>query len=113
MAMTVTQVGRRTVFGDRRVGFFDLVFSGNYATAGEAVTAGAFGLSDIDFIQAQVAPATPTNTTAVLVSYFATNSSSGFIQSWESGAANAPLAEKNNAEAYITGQTARVMVVGH
>jgi hypothetical protein len=113
MAITVTQVGRRTVFGDRRVGFFDVAFSGNYATGGEAVTASSFGLADIDFIDASAGVASPTNTTAVLVSYFPTNSNSGFLQSWESGAANAPLAEKNNAEAYITGQTARMMVVGH
>lgn len=111
MAVAVTPVGRRTVFGDRRVGIYDVAFTGNYATGGEAVTAGLFGLNFIDAVYGAVANSTDL-ATAVVVSYEPVTSSTGVLLSYESGAANAPLAEKGNAEAYITGQTARLMVVG-
>ena len=107
MAVTVTQVGRRTVFGDRRVGFYDVAFSGSYATGGEAVTPGLFGLNFIDLMLPQEAVTTAT-TTANPISY---NQGTGKIQMWESGAANAPLAEKG-VEAYDAGVAARVMVIG-
>lgn len=112
MAVAVTQVGRRTVFGDRRVGFYDVVFSGNYATGGEAVTAATFGLNNIDAIYGAIAPATAL-TTAVAVAYSPTSSSGGVLLSYEAAAAGTPLSEKTNGEAYITGQTARLMVIGN
>lgn len=112
MAVAVTQVGRRTVFGDRRVGFYDVAFSGNYATGGEAVTAALFGLNDIDYISSDLSPAT-NGATADVVAYKPTSGAGGSLFVYESGAANAPLAEKNNGEAYLTGETARLMVVGH
>lgn len=108
MAIAVTQIGRRTVFGDRRVGFFNVVFSGNYATGGEAVTPGLFGLSDIDFIDSQASVSTA-GTTAEVVLF---NSSTSKLQLFESGAANAPLAEKG-VEAYVAGTNSTIMVVGH
>src|ERR1700741_146761 len=109
MAIAVTQIGRRTVFGDRRVGFYNIVFSGTYTTGGEAVTAATFGLSDVDFISAEASVSTAA-TTAEVVSF---NSVSSKLQLWESGAANAPLAEKGSGEAYVAGTNANVMVVGH
>ncbi len=111
MAVTVTQVGRRTVFGDRRVGIYVVEFSGNYATGGEAVTAASFGMNYIDAVFSDTAMASD-EATAVVLGYEPTDASSGQILVYESGAANAPLAEKANAEAYITGQAARVMVIG-
>jgi hypothetical protein len=109
MAVTVTQIGRRTVFGDRRVGFYDVAFSGNYATGGEAVTPGLFGLNDIDYISSDASTNTATTSAEVLLF----NVSTSKVQVFESGAANAPLAEKQNAEAYQAGMSARLMVVGH
>lgn len=111
MAVAVTQVGRRTVFGDRRAGVYDIVFSGNYATGGEAVTAGLFGMNFIDAILAEPALATDGGT-AVVTAYRGTSASGGTIFSYESAATGLPLLEKTNAEAYITGQTARVLVIG-
>lgn len=111
MAVTVTQVGRRTVFGDRRVGFYDVAFSGSYAAGGEAVTAALFGLNFIDYISSELSPST-SGTTSDVIAYKPTSASGGSIFVYETGAAtNGPLAEKG-AEAYLTGETARVMVVG-
>ncbi len=109
MAIAVTQVGRRTVFGDRRVGFYDVVFSGNYAAGGEAVTPATWGLSDVDYISNELGVATA-GTTAVAVSF---NPGTSKLQSWESAATGLPFLEKTDTEVYITGQTARLMVVGH
>lgn len=109
MAVTVTQIGRRTVFGDRRVGFYNVVFSGTYATGGEAVTAASFGLSDLEFIQSNPSVSTA-STTGEIVAF---NSGTSKLQMFESGAANAPLIEKQNAEAYVAGTNANIMVVGH
>lgn len=109
MAVAITPAGRRTVFGDRRVGFYDLVFSGTYTTGGEAVTAASFGLNSIDLILTEATISTAT-TTAEIIAYTA---STGKIQMFESGAANAPLAEKGSAEAYVAGTNARVMVIGN
>lgn len=109
MAIAVTQLGRRTVFGDRRVGFYNVVFSGTYTTGGEAITPGLFGLNDIDFIDAQSSVSTA-GTTAEVVAYAASTSK---LQMFESGAANAPLAEKGSGEAYVAGTNSTLMVVGH
>jgi hypothetical protein len=108
MAVTVTQVGRRTVFGDRRVGFYDVVFSGTYPDGGEPVTAGLFGLNFIEYIAPQMAPATDRET-AVVVAW---DQVAGTLLNYESAATGLPLLEKTDSEAYITGQTARIMVVG-
>lgn len=109
MAIAVTQVGRRTVFGDRRVGFYDVVYSGNYATGGEALTPALLGLTDIDFVEGSVASSTDLVTSVTV--YW--NPATGKLLSYEGGGANAPSIEKQNAEAYITGQNGRIMVVGH
>lgn len=109
MAVSVTQVGRRTVFGDRRVHIFDLVFSGNYATGGEALLPATLGMSRVDFVSFDGASAATALTTAVVQKYnYATNK----VLSFEAAASAAPFIEKDNAEAYITGQAVRIMVVG-
>lgn len=109
MAITVTQVGRRTVFGDRRVGFYDVVFSGTYPTGGEPLALNLLGMTDVDYITATAGVSTD-RATSVVVSFDQTTNK---LLNYESGAANAPLIEKNSAEAYITGQSCRIMAVGH
>lgn len=110
MAVAFTEVGRRTTMGDRRVIIGDLVFSGNYATGGEAVTPALFGLGlRIDQMLFSGAAVATALTTAVLLSF---NPLTNKILSYEAAASAAPFIEKDNAEAYITGQTVRVMVVG-
>lgn len=112
MAVTVTQIGRRTVFGDRRVGIYDVALSGNYATGGEPVTAANFGLNFIDVVNVCGAvtdvAATPT---ALLGQYVAATGSTGTIRLFEAAAAGASFTEKP-VEAYGTGSTVRVMVIG-
>lgn len=108
MAIAVTQVGRRTVFGDRRVGFYDVVFSGTYTTGGEALSPALLGLNSVDFIADAVAVSTDL-VTSVNVHY---NPATGKLLNYEAAAANAPFIEKANAEAYITGQNVRIMAVG-
>lgn len=108
MALTLSQVGRRTVFGDRRVHFFDVVFSGTYPDGGEPITPASFGLTRIDYIAPQVGPATDRET-AVIVSWDQVAST---LLNFECAATGLPLLEKTDSEAYITGQSARLMVIG-
>lgn len=95
----------------------DLTFSGNYATGGETVNASDVQLKSIQEVHfsGQVAAAS-TPTSAVLVGcVIASDSRSCAIRSYElggTGAAGDPLAEKTNAEAYISGQTVRAVFVG-
>lgn len=108
MAIAVTQVGRRTVFGDRRVGFYDVAFSGTYPDGGEPLSAALLGLNFIEYVSAEVAPATDRET-AVMVSW---DPVAGTLLNYEAAASAAPFIEKDTSEAYITGQIARIMVVG-
>ena len=110
VTLTVTQVGRRSVFGDRRVVIADVAFSGTYVAGGTPVTPAMFGLQRIDMIHCTLAPATGLATADALY-YSPTTDVAGFLVQYESGAANAPLAEKNEGGLIAT-QTARVMVVG-
>jgi hypothetical protein len=105
----VTQIGRRTVFGDRRVAFLTLTPTDNYETGGLVFTPTMAGMNDIDFVTIATGAASD-NATALVGKY---NAATGKIFFYESGAANAALAEKSNAEAFPTGFTVQVMVVGH
>lgn len=110
MAVSVTQVGKRSVFGDRRVAVFDLVFSSNYAAGGEALSAATLGFKRIDvlFGLGGAAPSTDRATADVLGYDYATEK----VLMYQTGtSADTPLNEKG-AEAYITGCSARIMVVG-
>lgn len=110
MAVTVavTQVERRTVFGDRRIVIADLALSGTYVTGGTPLAPSAFGLVRIDYVGTACAPASG-NVTADVLNYDYTNAK---LVHYESGAANAPFIEKNSGEALIASQTTRVLVVG-
>lgn len=112
MAVTVTQVGRRTVFGDRRVGFYDVALTGSYVLGGEPLTAANFGLNFIDSVIASGAVTdTAATPTAVLAQYLPTDASSGGLRLFEGNGAGNSFTQKP-AEAYGTGATVRLMVVG-
>jgi hypothetical protein len=111
MAIAVTVVDKPSVFGERRIVIADIVFSGNYATGGEAITAANLGLTRIDFLISAPVSAADAGTTGTPVRY---DHSTGKMQHFESlavAAAN-PLGEKDNAEAYVSGTKVRVMAVG-
>jgi hypothetical protein len=109
MAIAVTVV-KRTVFGDQRVVFADIVFSGNYATGGEALAASDLGLNAINYLTVDGASPATALSTAVIQKY---NYSTSKMLSFEAAASAAPFIEKDNAEAYITGQFVRVMAIGN
>jgi hypothetical protein len=111
MAIAATAVtGASHVAGNKRRRFYDLVFSGNYATGGEAFTAATFGLRKVHFINVPGAAVTTDRATSVVVGVDYTNSKFLF---YEGSAAGTALTEKTNAEVYPTGCTMRVEVVGH
>lgn len=108
MALSLSQVERSTVFGDRRVRFFTVTWDSSYATGGESLTAGDVGLSRIDFVMAEPAAAAA-GTAAHVVKYDYTNSK---LQAFETGAAvDSPLKEAT-AAADLSATPCRIMVVG-
>lgn len=108
MAVAFTQI-KKSVYGTDRAVTGTLVFSGNYATGGEAVTPATFGLTRIDMVMFDGVAVATDVATATAVKY---NAATGKIVHFESGAANAALAEKTNAEAYPTGSNVNVLVIG-
>lgn len=112
MAITATAVGRaNTVWGNKRVKVWDLVFSGNYATGGESYTAADAKLKKIEQVIPHGGVAVASDL-ATAIGIFYNHATSKFTF-YESGAANAALAEKTNSEAYPTGCKVRVTVVGY
>lgn len=108
MALSLSQVERSTVFGDRRVRFFTVTWDSSYATGGESLTAGDVGLQRIDFLVAEPAAASA-GTSAHVVKYDYTNSK---LQAFETGAAvDSPLKEAT-AAADLSATPCRIMVVG-
>lgn len=90
--------------------------SGNYATGGEVITAQQVGLKRIigvNLLNGSVAAAS-TPTTAEAVGFVvAATGLSVTMRFYESGAANAALAEKSNAEAPPTGQSLTCEFIGY
>lgn len=112
MAVTATRVGNPTVFGDKKVGIFSLVFTGTYPDEGEAVTPATFGYSnDIELvlISGGVGYAADIET-AVAVGY--DHAADKFVF-YEGSAAGTAFTEKTPAEAYPTNTTLRALVIGH
>lgn len=112
MALTVTQTGRRTVFGDRRVHFFDIAFDTSYPTGGESLTAADLGLSRVDLVLCEPASAAA-GATAVVVKYDRTNSK---LQAYGQQPTSAtttviPLDEVDSTED-LSALLVRVMAVG-
>lgn len=52
MALTVAQVGRSTVFGNKKVTVADITFDSSYPTGGEDLNPSALGLAFVDFLVA-------------------------------------------------------------
>lgn len=110
MAVALTQVGRNTVFGDKRIRIYDLTFSGNYATGGEALTAATLGFTNVDIVLLEPVAKASDEATAVVIGYDYTASK---VVAYEGSTAGTALSEKTNAEAWPTGAYARVLVIGH
>jgi hypothetical protein len=109
--VTTTTVQNKFVFGTKRMVLATLALdTGDYAAGGFAVTAGQFGLNRINEIifpgAALEVSATPTGQ----LPYF--NAATSKVQIFQSAAADAPFAEKG-AEAFGTGASVRVVVIGH
>ena len=108
MAVSLSQVERSTVFGDRRIKFYTVTFDSSYPTGGEPLSAATLGFQRVDFVMAEPAAAAA-GTTAVIAKYDYTNST---LQLFESGGAiNAPLAEVTAAQDQSL-TPCRIMVVG-
>lgn len=105
----VTQIGRRTVFGDRRVAFLTLTPTDNYETGGLVFTPTMAGMNDLDYVSVQTGSSSDL-ATALVGKY---NAATGKILFYEGSAAGTALSEKTNAEAFPTGFFVSVMAVGH
>ena len=102
-----------TVFGNKRIKFRDITAdTGDYAADGFTLTASQLGLSTIDFISVGSAATTGTDgATASLIGVEYESKKVVRFHLYESGAQNAPAAEKT-AEAYAANFTVRIMAVG-
>lgn len=108
MAIAFTQI-KRSVYGTDRVVYGTLVFSSNYATGGEAVTAATFGLTRLDMLICDGVAVSTDVATSNPVKY---NAATGKIVQYEGSAAGTALSEKTNAEAYATGSNVNVLAIG-
>jgi hypothetical protein len=112
MAITVTKpvAGADYAVSNKKARVRKLVFSGNYATGGEAFTASTVGLKTVEQVVIHGGLGISTDVaTAIPVSFDYTNSKFVF---YEGSAAGTALSEKTNAEAYPTGCTFRATFVG-
>jgi hypothetical protein len=113
--VTSTTVNKKFVIGSKRMVLATLAFdTGDYAAGGVAVTAAQFGLTAIDALFFQGASlevaATPT---ANIPRWNPATSSTGKISLFQTGtAADGPFNEKG-AEAFGSGATVAVVVIGH
>lgn len=106
MALTLTQVERGTVFGDRRVKIYDVTFDSAYADGGESLTAAMCGLQRIDYVLASPAVAADFNT-GYVVSWIP---SSAKLHVLNGGTTDAPLEEAGADD--LSTFSCRIMVVG-
>lgn len=119
MAVAIARVaGADYVAANKRHRVRTLTFSGNYATGGETINATDVGLRVIEQVQltGQVAAASTPTSGVVLSAIISSTGGSVVIRSYElggTGAAGDPLAEKTNAEAYVTGQNVRATFIGY
>lgn len=109
--VTTTTIVAKRVWGDRRAHLVNFAYdTGDYATGGVAVTAAQCGLQVIDSVffegMGYEVSATPT---ANVPQWDSANSK---IIYYQSGADNAPLAEKG-AEAFGAGASVRAWVIGY
>lgn len=114
MAIALT---RRSAFvlDNKRSRTYDLVFSGNYATGGETITAASVGLRAIEQVisNGNVALSTDLATANPVGFTIASNKQSVVVTQYEGSAAGTALSEKTNAEVYATGSNLRVTFIGY
>jgi hypothetical protein len=110
--VTTTTVNKRFVIGSKRMVLATLAFdTGDYAAGGVAVTAAQFGLSKIDSLFFEGAAIEVAATPTANIPRW--NPSTSKISLFQQGsAADAPMAEKG-AEAFGSGATVGVVVIGH
>jgi hypothetical protein len=108
--VATTTVNRKSVWGDRRMVDATISFdTGDYAAGGVAVTPAQFGLQVIDFILCDLGIETSATPTAQLVRY---NPSASKLVVFQSATTGVPFPEKG-AEAFGTGASVRVFVIGY
>lgn len=111
MAVTITQLGNLTVFGDKHVRFIQLDFSGTYPDEGEPLTAAQLGMpNEIDFMTFDGPVVASDGETAIAPRY---SHQLEKLVMYESAAAGTAFSEKTASEAYPTGATVRAIVLGH
>lgn len=108
MSVAFTE-SKRSVYGTDRIVYGTLVFSGNYATGGEAVTAATFGLTTLRMVIFDGIAVSTDVATGNPVKY---NAATGKIVQYEGSAAGTALSEKTNSEAYATGSNVSCLVIG-
>jgi hypothetical protein len=110
MAIAKTKVDAYTE-ANKRARVLDLVFSGNYATGGEAFTAADAGLRNVSEVVVHGGVAVASDlATAIPIFY---NYATSKFTFYEGSAAGTALSEKTNAEAYPTGCKCRVTCRGY
>ena len=102
--------GANSTVSNKKEKVWDLTFSGNYATGGEAWAASDAGLRKLEqvVIHGGVAVASDLATAIPIFYNYATSK----FTFYEGSAAGTALSEKTNAEAYPTGCKCRVTVKG-
>jgi hypothetical protein len=118
MATTATRVVN-FVAGNKKIRIYDIAFSGNYQDDGteSTVTAAQVGLKKIEaaIVQSGVAAASNLATGNPVAATVASTGASVEFTLYEdlAAAAAAPLAEKTDNEAFLTGQAVRCLFIGH
>jgi hypothetical protein len=118
MATTATRVVN-FVAGNKKFRIYDIAFSGSYQDDGSesSVTAAQVGLKKIEaaIVQAGAAAASALTTANPVAATVASTGASVEFTMYEdnAAAAAAPLTEKTDNEAFITGQAIRCLFIGH
>ena len=118
IAVTKPRNGYRDGPGGGHLKFLvrDLVFSGSYQDDGSTSTLNAsdVGLNVIHgiFTQSGAAASTALTTSNEYAITIASSGASAEFTFYENAAAGSPSAEKTDNEAFIAGQTLRVLIVG-
>lgn len=106
MAISVTEVGRRTTMGDRRVRFYSLTFDSSFADEGESLTPATLGMNRIDILVAEAAFDMTGDLAYVPVYNYATEK----LVMFNGGTTDAPLEEAGTDD--LSAYQCRIMVVG-
>ncbi len=103
--------------GALKMALRDIVFSGSYQDDGSESTLlpSHFGMKRFFFLTAQsgVAASTALTTSNEYAITLNSTGTSAEVTFFENAAAGSPSAEKTDNEAFITGQTLRIMAVGY